>query len=194
MLSQRHSRDEIARLATERDSAAAREQRVYSEDQSLLSAGDTLPSVTLLSIAGDSIDLQRLPPKYKYLYFGRSNCPGCMILRPVLDAVPSTRRDSIVMIGIDPDSNITPVKAGAEYAWVHRRGTRRRFVVHIPTLVVRATDNRVLASAHGSMMRVAALFDLFGVLRKTDVSAALEAAELADKQSKTAERDSGQRN
>jgi hypothetical protein len=78
----------LGNIVAARDSALVAVDRERQEDASLLTGGDTLPLVTLINARGDSVDLQELPAKDKYLYFGRADCPGCMILRPVLDAVP----------------------------------------------------------------------------------------------------------
>jgi hypothetical protein len=177
VLSTTRDRNQIRVVSEARDSSSARAERTAEENASLLTAGDTLPEVTLRTPSGDSIELRRLPAREKYLYFGRADCMGCVILRPFIDAVPVARHDSIVTIAISPDSNVSGEAATfGDYTWVHRRGTRRRFVVHIPTLIVRSADNRVLSVAHGSLTKVASLFDLFGIVKKSDVSAALDSA------------------
>lgn len=177
VLSAAKDRKQIREISDARDTLIVEADRDAEENASLLTGGDTLPDVTLRSPTGDLIQLRSLPARDKYLYFGRAECLGCVILRPFIEAVPPARRDSIVTIAFSPDSNLSEGAASfADYVWVHRRGTRRHFVVHIPTLVVRRPDNRVLTAAHGSLTRVASLFDFFGIVKQSEVSVALDSA------------------
>lgn len=173
-------RRQISSLVLQRDSVVVKAREMTRENRGLLAAGDTLPSIQLRGANGETVDLRALPEKFKYLYFGRADCPGCIILRPFIDDMPRSHRDSLLIIAFHPDSNVNQVqRAGADFSWIHGRDTRRRFVLRIPTLIVRGPNNRVLSVAHGSLMGVASLFDLFGHLSRSDVSNALDSAIIA---------------
>lgn len=155
--------DEIE--AADRD-FAAQDALTMARDSTLFTVGDTLPHVALRARNGRTIRLDRLVGRYRYIYFGRATCPACALLRTVLDTTVASRRDSIAYIAYSPDSIVAAGESADDYQWIQTPDTRNRYVNHVPTVLVVRSDGRISAVAHGSVLRAAALFDLFHVVRK----------------------------
>lgn len=142
----------------------------------LFSPGDTFPRVTLVNSAGRRTTLRDLPQQFKYLYFERQNCPPCQILAQIWPRTPKAKLDSIAFIEFDTLINLSPVSRLNHFAWVHDTSDSRRYVHFIPSAVVRGEGDRVLTAAHGSLPKVATLFDMFGILSRAEVDELVAAA------------------
>jgi hypothetical protein len=138
-----------------------------------LAAGDSLPNVTLRAEDGRVIHLADIGPRFRYLYFGRANCPACTVLDSAWVAVPKTRRDSVLMIDYHPDSNVTISPGSGHLAWVHDSANGRLVVTHVPTLVVLDGHSRVLSATHGSVLKVATTLQMYGIMSRPHVDTLL---------------------
>lgn len=170
------SRSQLHRFRAQQDSSATELQRQAVLTQELLVAGDSLPSAKLLTSHGDTVLLRELPAQAKYLYFGRGSCPPCQILESGWAAANSARLDSVVFITFHPDSNLAPDTSHNSLSWIHQSPDSVRYVNFVPTVVVRAPSNRVESVVHGSLLKVTAALDMWGVISADPVLQELENA------------------
>lgn len=137
-----------------------------ARDSTLLTVGDTLPAVQLRRADGSLVDLRQLRGRYRYLYFGRSSCPSCSLLRTYLDTAEASRLDSVAFIAYSADSGVTAGKGANDFQWVPSAETLNRYVNRVPSVLVIQPDGRVSAAAQGSVLRAAALLDYFHVVAR----------------------------
>lgn len=175
-----HSRDRAA-IMKERavqDSMAAELRRNAAVEATLLHAGDYLPDVQVRTASGASFSLRTLARTgAKYIYVYRKDCPPCQLLDTVLAQVPATRRDSIAYIAFIKDSTLPAEPLPRHYAWVVDSSTRNKYFRRVPSLVVVDTSGRVVAEAQESLPRVAGLFDLYVMIRRSDVESLVARAQ-----------------
>ena len=153
-----------SRIQVVLDSTRSHYQREVTRAEALLAAGDSLPAVTLHRYGGQDLLLRQLPTRFRYIYFGRTDCAPCEILAQAWPLVDRARRDSIAFIAFDPGRTIDADSAFFTFAWVHDSASDNRYVNRVPALVVRNKEGRIIAATHGSVLRVASTLDLFHLL------------------------------
>jgi len=140
-------------------------------ERNLLRAGDTLPSVRLTR-GTSSMELRQLPAMgYRVLYLYRTNCPQCQVLDPFVRHVPEDSRRHVAFIAFRQNS-----VNSADFSWPPE--VESPAVYGAPTLIAVDTDGRVLSVAHASLDHVAILFNMLGVLQKSELDAVMRLRDL----------------
>lgn len=150
--------------------------REAASSSQLLGVGDSLPPVVLRSASAGPTMLNALPSRYRYLYFGRETCGSCNRIAPVWTHLEPTKRDSIVFIDFDPNSALPAPRDANHFAWTPDSSTANRYIVHVPTLLVRTGDGRILTTAHGSAARVVTAATMFGLISRPTADSTLVGA------------------
>jgi hypothetical protein len=143
-------------------------EAVLWRDVDAFSAGDTVPALTLVYGTSGITDLRMLTSAYaKYVYFYRNDCPACVVMHSLLDAIPASRSDSIAFIAVHPSLNLVPEQKPHHYALVHDSLFNKKYVFSVPALLVMNDDGRILSTAQGSPYRLQRVMVMYGLLQSS---------------------------
>lgn len=134
-------------------------QNSLRDQLGILSAGDQLKSTRILASSGDTLTMQGLARRYRYIYFYRPECAACDFVTPRLRSLNS----GVAFVRFHRDSVYSPESFPNHFALVKPEAIGEASTIRVPSLVIVDSGGRVISAAHSDARRVLRLLSLAGL-------------------------------